>query len=191
MPNTPAQFPNFDLPGAEWFALAPNANIAIQGRRRVEMYLPPPYYTAVPAGGTALSTVTTRLETGFTQSAGIYIHYAYFNLIPGDNAGRLQVLHAQMGLNISEQQPYIDIPIGQPLITGAMLGTDTNVGQLASSAQQMLFTSRDFLGGWTPLAPSQVLNFIVSASFKNTDTVTHNVAPFAQIIYSRLDGFTE
>lgn len=54
MPNVPNQFPNIDLPGAEYSSFAPNATIAIQGRRRKQFILASgPSLPPIPVNGLA------------------------------------------------------------------------------------------------------------------------------------------
>lgn len=181
MPNVPAQFPNIDLPGAEFFSLAPNATVALQGRRRFQGSVT----VAVPAASAAQALIPTQtLETGFPAGAGIYLHDFWVQVFPQDISQELQVNSSFAVLTTSAN--LNGYPLGLPLLTQLTPAG----GQVALREQQKLFAARDINAFSFP--PSLTLSLSVTFFFKNLDaTNPHSISIVSGIVYTRLDGLQE
>lgn len=185
MPSQPQQ-PGFWLPGAEYFNLAPNATIAIQGRRRLttESAL-----TTIPADSLATPvTITILCETGFPPGSGIYLHDANVVVSPADAGLTLQIVALQMGLRVSNAG--FGYFLGEPLLS---LQSISLPGAIALSDRDKLITQRDIQAFDTAqIQPSLPLTFVSQITFKNNDTTnSHQVQISGRIVYDRLDGLQE
>lgn len=179
MANQPQQLPNIDLPGAEYFALAPNRTIDLSGRRRFVATSTP--LQNVPAGGGAFGQFISQIETTFNDTSGIYIH-AFWAAIAANAAG-IQLTNATTGLSRGTSPGTLDYVIGVPIITTLTF----NIGGAILTDRDRLVAARDILGGSgsTPLS-------LITQIFINNPTagvIGFNITQ--RIIYTRLEGLTE
>lgn len=186
MPVQGPQQPGFFLPGAEYLSLAPNATIALQGRRHVATISP---VTTIPADSLATPvTMAIDIETGFPPGAAIYLHNATVTVSPADAGLTLEIVALQMGLRVSNAGfGYL---LGQPLLTLTSISVP---GAIALSDRDKLITQRDIQAfDAAQLQPALPLTFVSQITFKNNDTTnSHNVQISGQIVYTRLDGLQE
>jgi hypothetical protein len=186
--GSPPQTPQFQLPGAEYFSLAPNRTIALGGRRRQIAFTPS---TPIPADSILQLNTSVLLETGFTQTAGIYLHDTWLLALPGDSSGENQILSTTMGLSLNANPATAAYQLGIPILTQITPGG----GTIALRDQEKLITQRDISLAQTligPFVPAGSLFFTFDAFIKNNDLVSpHNFQLTAVIIYTRLDGFVE
>jgi len=186
MPNTPIQVPNVDLPGAEYFALAPQRSVALGGRRRRTQTL-----QGVFAASTTGNTFgQLKIEDPFPLTAGIYIHYLSLAWSPQDNSGQVSIGQASTGFGMAAPggtpPTFVGLPIGIP--------TQTNVNPIAT---QNILTDRDILlnGADIMLAASSApgsLWWQLALGGHNSDAGgPHTVILVGFLIYTRLDGFLE
>jgi hypothetical protein len=174
------QAPGFLFPGAEYFNLAPERKIALQGRRRFNAINTS---TSIPATTTGLGAqLSILLETGWIPGAGIYIHWFTGLYAPGDASGKLQISAARMGLSGITLQT--DLDLGEPTAT---LTSPTNVIN-AITEREMLIAARDQL-----LIGSNTGNLFltITINVNNADTAAHSFQISTKGMYSRLDGLLE
>lgn len=184
MPNQSIQFPNIDLPQAEYFSLSPNRTIAIQGRRRAF----PNQTLAIAASATTTITASAQIESGFPVGAGIYIHSADGVLAPLDASAQLAILSIRMGLSITGLNNIgYDMGSSQAAISSTVAST-----QIVIAERDKLVTTRDmqaFEGGPGAGLP---LFATIAVTLKNNDaTNPHSANIGIKIVYTRLDGIVE
>lgn len=185
MPNVPAQFPNIDLPGAEFFSLAPNASVALQGRRRFSVF---PTATSVPASGQALLSSTLTLEQGFTGTSGIYLHAFWLTI--GPSAAGLVVQNTFAGLTLRSGALFPDYILGNPTLTNPTINISTSV----LSDRDRLITAKDILApGAANGNPGlgTTLSLLGQIAVNNPTAGAITASANITIIYTRLDGLTE
>lgn len=186
--GSPPQQPFFQLPGAEYFSLAPNRTIALQGRRRKFITIP---QTAIPSGAIAEFQQVLALESAFVNGAGIYLHDAWMMFLPGDTAAEMQIKSSSFGLSLTNVNPVGPYQLGIPDATQETPGG----GVIAMRDQEKLISQRDVAimqEGLLGVAVTTNLYFTVVAFVENLDTLApHSMQVFASIIYTRLDGLLE
>lgn len=187
MPVSGPQQPGFYLPGAEYFALSPNTNIALQGRRRLNTTIAS---TSVGAGLVHAFALSTQLESVFPATAGVFVHRMDMVLFPGDTSGELQVVSSLVSISYSGATGS-GVPLGLPIVTQT-----SPVGALvALHDQDVLLNGYDIAAGTAvgfqpPIGAPIFLDWI--ADIKNNDpTNPHAMQINVLIIYSRLDGIQE
>lgn len=184
MANQPIQLPNIDLPGAEYFSLAPNSTVALGGRRR---FMFQGAVTAAPANtNNIVENVSQVLETNFTPTSGIFLHAFYAiaaqNLGPG-----LTINNVFVGLSL-RTTPNPDYPLGSPTLTSPELSINTVV----LSDRDRLIASKDILvvpNLGIPVGNTLTLAGQISVNNPTAGALNFNLA--LGIIYTRLDGLTE
>lgn len=179
MPLSGPQSPGFYLPQAEYFALAPNATIALSGRR----YRNFQQVATVPAGSTLNLQEANPIETTFNATSGIYIHS--FNLIitMQDNSQEVQITGSLATL-VFPPVAGAGIPLGIPLLTGVQPGG----AYVALSDRELLYTGND-ISASTGNPAGGTLNLALTLFLTNKDTTNpHNVSAAMQICYTRLEG---
>lgn len=186
MPNVPIQQPNVDLPGAEYFSLAPNRTLALQGRRRFNVI----NLTSAGPDGTALAEATQLLEQNFILTSGIYLHDMWVLVNPQDSSGEMQVTGFSVGLGLSTTAPVgfdIAYRLGVPYLTLVSVTVPTT----GLSDRDKLIAKRDIIP-FEAFSDNNVLTFSFQVNFQNNDPATpHSVQVQAGIIYTRLDGILE
>jgi hypothetical protein len=190
LPNTPAQFPNIDLPGAEYLSLAPSATVAIQGRRRfASMSNVVGGMTGFPIVGTV--EIKQPLETNFTDSAGIYVHH--FQLILGGGPGDTTFSGANAGLT----RQNTAAPFNANMVADYQLGNAifpmvnvNNLGMLTLTTDRDKFIAAKDIMPLSNGVATQNLSLYAAASVVVPTSVAF-VLLYTTIIYSRLDGITE
>lgn len=192
MGNGTPQIPRIELPGAEYFALAPGRTVAIQGRRRGK-----PNMTAQMAGqvGGVVSFAASAtgqnfgqigIESNFPPTSGIYIHYLAMIWSPQDAAGMLTVAQASVGFGIGTPAPgFVMFAVGIPSQTnGSPIGTQNVIVE-----RDVLLTGLDITGG--ARTPGDLYLQCAISSHNNDAGAAHTLAVYVQYIYSRADGFVE
>lgn len=176
----PTQAPGTTLPGAEFFALAPNRNIALGPRLHIGNQTAP--VVSVPAGTIGGSNQSGVLEPTFGTSSGVYIVRCYGLFVPGDTSGELQVISARMGVGIAPLNILLDL--GLPTAT---LSSPANP-QIIIFERDALVTALDF----APLPQGTALSVILQMQVKNLDTTNPHTFQFGfTCIWHRLDGFVQ
>ena len=192
--NVPIQTANIQLPGAEFFSLAPNRVVAIGGRRR---FTTNTSVISVPASSAAFNINEASagvgnliMESPFPQSAGIYIHKADLLMIPIDFSLQLQIVSCGFGFRTNSSTTTSYFPIGNALLNFA---TPSNSQQIAATDRELLVTERDIeLYSTPPLVSPGVLQAAFLVTVANKDgAAAHSVQVAARYIYTRLDGFVE
>lgn len=197
-PNTPVQFPNFDLPGAEWLSLAPNANIAIQGRRRVIIAVPdfgqPPFPVQT---GLAQFTITQNIEPVFPLTAGIYLHYMTLSFAPDTHYGGILIFNARMGFG--SDAGYAPNGVSTIPFTSGDVAYDIGTpfaANLTPITSQPIIIERDVLILARDIAAMSDFNGFLNVGAEVS--VSNNQADgplgakiYLKLVYTRLDGFTE
>jgi len=185
MPASTDQLPRFDLPGAEYMSLAPNAMIAIGGRRQrnnksvvVSIPLSAVGNVGVPA---------IQLESNFQLTSGIYLHDCYMAGISSDGSGQLQVLGGDVSL--SSASGGVGFQIGTQLLN---LTTPLGLAVFVRDRDRFItgwdVSNADALYG-TGFANGLWLRGEVI--FKNLDSAAaHTYQVGIAIVYTRLDGLT-
>lgn len=182
MPNQTIQYPNIDLPGAEYLSLAPNRTVAIQGRRRKVIGST---VTAIPSDGFGTITATAQIESGMTLTSGIYLHLMFGSYIPADNSGELQIggLQAGFGANPAVLGD-IGIRVGYPTTTVlSPIGVSGLLTQqdILVPYREVLFASGDTNTG--------LLSATLQLTMQNNDpSLPHSASVAMWIFYTRLDG---
>jgi hypothetical protein len=176
------QYPNFLFPGSEYFSLAPNATIGLGGRRRVAGNTPT---VIAPASTNAVNIgpTTIQLETNFTLTSGIYLHYFFLAFQP--NATGVTINAVTAGLSLSAAPFYADYVLGNPIV----LQPIANIGMPLSTDRDRLISAKDLV---TPtVGVTTNLSLVVAVSVNNTTTGAISIFLPFKIIYTRLDGLTE
>lgn len=139
MPNTPAQFPNIDLPGAEYLSLAPNGTIAIQGRRRKQFPVATVTFLFQNSGGQLPSPNPPLVGTIFP----VVTNKPSSDLL-GATAGTVMTLRGGTYITVNLAPPYqFDLQVTQQS-TSALASGDRFVyvsGPLVPGAPSMLLES--------------------------------------------------
>lgn len=185
MPVQGPQQPGFFLPGAEYFSLSPNTNIALQGRRRHLFVIPS---TGIGAGLTQVLSTSFILEAApFVLSSGIYIHKFALVLVPADQSSELQVVGTFAGISFSGTVGA-GVPLGIPVLTQTTpAGSTTGLVE-----QELLLTGQDILAATPASSPGGQLFLNVAVGFKNLDaTNPHFMQISSYIVFTRLDGLIE
>jgi len=186
MPNVPQQVPNIDLPGAEYFALAPNRTIAMGGRRRRQQTL----QGIFPASTTGNTFGQIAIENPFPLTAGIYIHYLSVIWSPADTSGSVSIGQSSVGFTIAAPGATPPSFVG----FNVTIPTQTNAAPLGT---QNIALERDLLlnGADLQLAASAapgVLWWQMALAGHNGDAANpHTINMLSFLVYSRLDGFLE
>jgi hypothetical protein len=181
--GAPPQYPRINLPGAEYFALAPNRSVALGGRRGA--YIQTPNLTVPGTGATTgANNVQKIIETPFPANSAIYIHDLWVLWAPADNSGKLQVAGLQVGFGVNNANPNdIVYRVASPSSTTT-----------APAGNTLIATERDKLIHKQELVQleggdANQLVFGVQITATNIDTVgPHTVAVGAFVLYTRLDG---
>lgn len=177
----PDQVPRFDIPGAEYFALAPGAHIANSGMRRINAASTPA--TSVPASGQFTLTFSQLIESPWSSGAGIYIRLLNGIFIPADATGHLQL--TAIRLAVAGTSTFADYDIGAPYATL----TTPSATIIAIQARDLMVTQHDL----TIMGPfTGQLFFTVVLAVTNTDgAAAHSFQAALKGAWARLDGFTE
>lgn len=183
MPNQTIQYPNIDLPGVEFFGLAPNRTIALQGRRRI---LSPVFSQAIPGDSQGNLLISTILETGFNTTSGIYVHRYFLNYFPPSGIAGITLTAANSGLALRAN--FADFILGQPL---ALYSATPGLGVPLILDRDVLATSRDINLDSPAIPPTGNLFLNASINVNNTNATAETIQALFSIIYTRLDGFTE
>lgn len=179
MPVQGPQSPGFYLPQAEYFALAPNATIALSGRRFRNFA----QVVTVPVGSTFNLQEANPIESSFNTTSGIYIHSFNLILTMQDNAQEVQITGSLATLAFPGVAGA-GIPLGIPLLTGVQPGG----GYVALSDRELLYTGSDISASTgNPAGGTLFLNLTLFLTNRDA-TNTHNVSTAMQICYTRLEG---
>lgn len=184
MPIQAPQQPGFWLPGAEYFSLSPNTNIALQGRRRKHASLATPQ--TIPASTDSVAfTQTMQLETGFTQTSGIYIHKFWMTIQP--SASGLVLVNMFAGLSLGAS-PFPAYALGQPVITAPTI----NIGTVLLTERDDFVCAKDIIEAGNPSPPpTSTLSLFTQMSVNNPGATPVPLNSDIYIIYTRLDGILE
>lgn len=182
----PATGPGITLPGAEYFALAPNRNIAL-GPRLASFNQSA--NVSVPSGTIASASIQSPLVTHFQTSSGLFIVRAFTIFIPaaGDTSSELQIETIRLGLQPPTTPPGLNIflDIGIPL----SILTTPPLAQVCIYERDALVTGLDLGPSWP--SGSQ-LNLVTLVSVKNLDaTNPHSFSVAVQSVYHSLEGFVQ
>lgn len=184
MPNQPTQLPNIDLPGAEYLSLAPNATLALGGRRRVFNRVAP---VSVPATTAINITNNVVLENPITPTSGIFLHYfflAFLGLGPGIG---LQLNSSQAGLSFEVTGFSCDYPLGNPVLTQPT----PDISVITLTDRDRLIACKDIINVGTGPENRSILQLATIMAVNNPTSGAINATSAAVIIYTRLDGLTE
>lgn len=179
-PGPPITSGGVTLPGAEYFALAPNRSIALGPRLFAQNATAPTI--SVPASTIGGANQSGLLEPLWTPSSGVFIVRAYGLFVPADTSGELQIIAARMGVGIAPLNILIDL--GLPTST------------LASPANpQIVIFDRDALvvaQDMPALASGGQLSIILQIQVKNLDTTNPHSFQFGfTCIWHRVNGFVQ
>lgn len=182
MPN---QVPYVDLPGAEYFSLAPNRNVAI-GPRLVVSVATPGAGITVPANGQGEADLDLLLSPQFQRSSGIYFVRAQAIFGPSDGAAKLTLTAIRLGLGPPPLN-NVQLDIGIPYATlTAPTGT-----VLVIQETNALVTGIDFGPGST-LANSDSLHLYARVVVNNTDAgAAHTFNLRTTAVFHQLEGFVQ
>lgn len=182
MANTPAQLPNIDLPGAEYFSLAPNRTVALSGRNRRRFASAS---TTVPASANGFELdLVGQIESPFVDTQGIYVHK--FDCFAAPASGGLVLESSLGGLNRrSTSTNFADYPLGYLAITTPNLF----IGTVILTDREILVTGRDI--SFQTGLQTNVLNVSFTLIVNNTLSSPVNLVTVIQIVYTKLDGFVE
>lgn len=179
----PLQVPGYDLPGAEYLSLAPNRTIALQGRRRRLLQSP---LTSAPASSLTTVNTTVVLESPFTPTSGVFVHFFHFDFIPA--APGLSLSNAQAGLSMQTIPFTGDYPLGNPVISTLVF----NISSTVLTDRDRFVCEKDILAAnFPPGATGNQLSLATAMTINNTTAGAIQFATSATIIYTRLDGITE
>lgn len=179
MPIQGPQSPGFYLPQAEYFALAPNATIALSGRR----FFTKTVVQAIAAGSTANITEANPIETTFNGTSGIYVHKFDTILTLQDNAQEIQITGSLATLAFPGVAGA-GIPLGIPLLTNVSPGG----AYVALTDRELLMTGND-ISQSTGNPPGGTLNLNLTVFVKNNDTTNpHSIQVTVQMTWTRLEG---
>lgn len=176
------QYPRFQYPQAEYFSLAPNQTISLQGMRRINHGSGP--NGIAPGLGTQIGNAI-QLESGFQLSSAIYIRKVNLIFLPADGSRELELNGLLLALGFGSGD--FGYQLGYPSVTQLT----PLISQVVMSDRELLITGRDIqpFATITDTGPLWLNSFV--GVVNNDSTNTHNASTTMQIIYSRLDGFTE
>lgn len=184
MPVQGAQQPGFWLPGAEYFSLAPNTSIALQGRRRFHTSLATPV-TVPPVSDSVNMNLFQVLETNFLRTSGIYIHKFWLTIQP--NLPGLVVNNAFAGLSMAAG-PFPAYALGQPVIVNPTI----NIGTVLLTERDDFVCRRDIIEAGNPSPPqTTTLQLVATVNVDNPGDAAVGLNGDMYIIYTRLDGLQE
>lgn len=182
MANATIQYPNIDLPGAEFFSLAPNRTIAIQGRRSRRLNS---VVAAIPPESFAFPSVDIVMENNFTNTSGVYVHFAAL-IFFGDSNGALQIQGFGTALSL-QAGDFTGYPLGVPTLTTL----EPIIGMAIMIDRDRLVTAQDLSFGGVYTNTGK-LHFNSQAAIFNPQPaagLTLNTVTTLEIVWSRLDGF--
>lgn len=104
----PPQSPGLTLPGAEYFALAPNRSPALGQRRFMSGTSG---LTSVGAAIQATSVISLQVSSSFGYGDGLFLVRAYVLFIPNDTSNKLQINQVRMGLGQTGTAIVLDMGI--------------------------------------------------------------------------------
>lgn len=179
----PITSPGVTLPGAEYFALAPNRSIALGPRLAQSSGLGAP--VSVPANAFSSGQTDILLTPQFTISSGIWIVNSYLIFAPGDFSSELQINGARMGVGVAGGAGNIFLDVGTPL---AILSNPV--------IAQVIIRERDLLVAGLDLGPTfpfgQALHLYHQVAVKNNDPSNpHSFQVAATAITHQVQGLVQ
>lgn len=177
-PPSPQQ-PRTQYPFAEYFNLAPGANIALEQRLSA---FAPSTVVAVGAAGQGQAQQSFVIDPNWGFSHAFYLVRAYALYVPIDATGELQITQARMGVGIAPNNIFMD------------LGIPTSTTTQPTAAQVAIFSRDDLVhivdtANWAQNTP---LSMIMQVAVKNLDaTNPHSFQLSAVAIWHRLTGFVQ
>lgn len=186
MANQPIQYPNVDLPGAEYFSLAPNRTIALQGRRRFAF--DSGFVTAAAATDSTNAFANQLLETSFTPTSAVYVHHFWANIAP-TTAG-LTVINVFCGLSlVSAGNGFPEFILGSPTLTNPTI----QIGTALLTDRDRFVTQKDIaiVAQAAGVPNTSSLFLAAQLNVDNPSDAPVQFKIYGVIVYTRLDGVVE
>jgi hypothetical protein len=168
-------------------ALAPNANVALSGRRR---FTTTSTTLSFPASATNAFTVSFLIDPGQTfNNQGIYLDDCGVTYIPLDDAGLLEILAINMGFSLTAGANVR--PVGTPVSTFTSPAGPVNA--IIERDKIILVNDLVILSQMLTVVPDGAgLEFLVSITCKNQDAAsTHSILLRPLVLYYQLNGIIE
>lgn len=176
----PQQLPRTDLPGAEYFALAPNRSVALGPRLQGSVSSG---NVSVPATSVLGPQISILVDPNWTYGSALYLVRAYATFNAVDNALELQIVSARMGLGQTPGGIFLDM--GLPTAT---LTTPAGSPIVAIYERDALVSQLDF--PTFPINTPLFMDFTINA--KNNDpTNPHSFSVSANAVWHTLRGFVQ
>lgn len=113
----PVMSPGVALPGAEYFALAPNRSIALGQRRSVGAIA---NTVSVGASINGQNNVSVNVSSSWGYGDGIYIVRVYMLFVPGDSSGQLVINQARLVLGQPGMASFLELGIPTATLTAPL-----------------------------------------------------------------------
>jgi hypothetical protein len=181
MANEPLQLPNIELPGLEFFPLAPGRTVSID--RRV-VATGSQTINILPNTSAQFFFLDVLLDSQWGHSRAFYLHDAWLLFNVADSAGQVTVLGARMYLwDASAAVPY---DIGFPSATTGL--TPRGNAVVLSRATPALITREDLRTLNANAAPVGALTLKLHAEVtaNNVDPVLSHTATVTTVVIGRL-----
>lgn len=181
------QQPRTQLPGLEYMALSPNANVALSGRRRF-VATTTAHNAPGPANTITAFTDSFLIESQAFNNQGIYIHQLDVQYIPNDASGKLQILASNMGASLTTGA--IVVPLGQALAT--QLSPAGPITALTERDKIVLVNDISAFDNFLGVVPTgNGLSIVTAFTVQNNDAAAHSFLVRPSIVYAFMNGVIE